>query len=467
MVQLSNLQALVARRTLKRFYAVLLFRLSDAAISRNLLQWLVPRVLAGDTEDVKGTPLLNVFISWIAVSKLLAGNSNLDSTIGKRQLEPFFTDPDAAPDSASLADQLGFVGPSAPQNWWAGFLSSDIDLAIYIGCDDETERRALIEKIRAEATGRGVVELLIPSFADGAVSGYLPPGGRLHFGFRDGITTPDVDWSDNGRPGAVNFREFVLGYWTQDYPVSPFAEGPWRDFVRDGSFACLAWIHQNVAQFEQFLLSYDPQKGAALAGIDTKEWLAARLMGRWRDGSPLSRYPNRPPATPDLDNDFGYSTDPDGLNCPLDSHIRVAFSRDQPLKFANAARFPNGPPRLLRRGFSYGPPLSGPTDDGLDRGLFGIFLCARINEQFYTVLRWMQQTDFSDAFSGKAPGRAGQDRVMGSRLAGGGNTRPDTEATEVIGGKISKISLLPFIRYRGVKPLFVPSIPSLRVLAQI
>jgi deferrochelatase/peroxidase EfeB len=465
MVQGGNLQALLMRRTGKPLYAVPLFRLGDPSRGRDFLRVLLPRIVSGVTAEVAGTPLLNVFVSWRAISALVAGHPRLDPALGRRLLEVFFTDPTQAPDSLAMVDQLGFTGPNAPTHWWAGFRSEDIDIAVYAGCDSEQHRQDVLAELRAAAAAAGLSELTLPSFPSQAVAGYLPAGGRLHFGYRDGITTLDVDWEDAGRPGAVNLREFLLGYPTKDYPTTPFADGPWRDFARDGSFACLTWIYQDVAAFETFLARYAPALAPSLPGVDAKEWLAARLLGRWRDGSPLARYPDMPPPAPDLNNDFGYADDPAGTRCPLDAHIRIAYSRDQTLSFPNASRFPKGPPRLIRRGFSYGEPLASAEDDGKDRGLFGLFLCARVNEQFYSVLRWMQQTQFSDVFDHGKPGRAGQDRLTGSRLPGGENRTPDSNILATVGGVSTPISLQPFIRHKGVVILFVPSIAALRELA--
>ena len=463
MVEVANLQALVARRTGKPLYLVMLFRLGEPSLARLFLRRLLPRVTTGDSSDSEDVPLLNVFMSWRAVTTLLSGRPQFDPAVGGRQFEPSFVDPKQGPDA--LADQLGFSGRSAPANWWADFSSSDIDLAVYAGCDSADQRTSLVQELRSAAAEGGWHELTVPSFAEGVVAGYLPAGGRLHFGYRDGITTPDVDWADTRRSGSVNLREFVLGYWSEDYPTSPYPKGPWQDFARDGSFACLTWIHQDVAAFEGFLSQNAATVAGAAGKSDPKEWLAAKLMGRWRDGTPLARHPDEQPPEPDFDDGFDYADDPDGTRCPLDAHIRIVNSRRQPLKFANRSRFPKGPPRLIRRGFSYGEPLTSATDDLKDRGLFGVFLCARINEQFYTVVRWMQQTDFSDVFDGTSPGRSGQDRITGSRLAGGANHAPGLEVTEGGSGTTTTFKLAPFIRYKGVSVLFVPSIASLSELA--
>jgi hypothetical protein len=138
----ANLQALLSRRSGKPFYAVLLFRLDDAGGGRRFLRGLLPRIVSGVTAEVAGAPMLNVFVSWRAISALFTGHSRLDPALGRRQFEVFFTDPTQAPDSLAMASQLGFTGPSAPAHWWAGFRTEDIDLAVYAGCDSEQHRQA-------------------------------------------------------------------------------------------------------------------------------------------------------------------------------------------------------------------------------------------------------------------------------------------------------------------------------------
>ena len=141
-----------------------------------------------------------------------------------------------------------------------------------------------------------------------------------------------------------------------------------------------------------------------------------------------------------------------GLKCPVAAHIRIANSRDQPLTFANKSRFANGPPRLMRRGFSYGPRLEGLEDDGLPRGVVGMFFCARVNEQFYTVLRWIKQTTFSDVFRDLPHGFDFQDAILGDRVKDRRSYIP------VEAGLSVQLQLSRFIRYQGVVVLFAPSI---------
>ena len=118
------------------------------------------------------------------------------------------------------------------------------------------------------------------------------------------------------------------------------------------------------------------------------EFIAAKAMGRWRDGTSLVRYPvrpgtqNTPPDNPDNDFLLG-AEDPVGLNCPFGAHVRRANPRD--------ARFPGSKDeidtvnrhRMLRVGRSY--KLS-----KRDQGLLFMCLNADIDRQFEFVQKtWL------------------------------------------------------------------------------
>ena len=67
-----------------------------------------------------------------------------------------------------------------------------------------------------------------------------------------------------------------------------------------------------------------PPKGERYPG--GPRLLAAKLVGRWPDGTALAVSPDRPDAKLSSDpariNDFGYTGDPDKLRCLLGAHIR-------------------------------------------------------------------------------------------------------------------------------------------------
>jgi hypothetical protein len=303
-------------------FSILLFRIDNARLARKFLaDWLAN--MPGGRPAALKRPVLHFAFSWRGLKKLLEGRADLD--VSSPEFEFFFTEPNHFPDGLAMANSFGFSGINSPDGWWksrsgSGFKTSDIDFALHGSFDTEAEQATWLDEVRQSGAGKGLTELEIDSFHNRALSGYRPDGGILHFGYRDGITQPDIDWDDAGTPGKVDFREFITGYPNHDYEISPTTPGKWQDFAKEGSFACLTWLYQDVAKFNQFLRdSADaalPYAGAA----DPKEWVAAKLLGRWRNGTPLAHDPDAPPNSPsedDLKKPFDFADDPDGLRCPL------------------------------------------------------------------------------------------------------------------------------------------------------
>ena len=455
---LSRIQRMIVHRPPQAAKAIIFFRIGSGDGGRAFLREVLSQVPAASNTALSETTVVHLSFTWSGIEKLLVGHERLDAAAGSSQLEPAFVDPD---DAFSHPRELGFSGESAPEKWWDGAWSAkDLDLGIHVFAHDVDLLATEIERLRSLATGHDLMALNVPSFDDGTPAGRTPNNGILHFGFRDGITTPDIDWVEDGR-GTIDRREVLLGDGNEHYPLAPSNEGPWKDFVRDGSMACVAWISQDVAAFEAFLeAAADEVRGLAPAGRE-RDWLAARMMGRWPDGSPVVRWPDNPPASPDHDNTFGFASDADGLVCPLNAHIRVANLRDDKMTFANRLVFPKGPPRFIRRGFSYGPDYTPGDDPSVPRGLVGTFFCARINEQFLKVLRWMQKTDFNEGFRRPPYTSFMQDACFGQR-------DPETSTPHMPIGSgpfAPTVELSRFIAFRGVAILFMPSLPSLALLA--
>lgn len=473
----ANVQSLFITRYRHELRTVLLFRFGSMPEAQAFLQaWaspvnggLAPPGSYADTSGAALAPVYHFAFNWAGTSQLLKARGSaadgLDADTIGTDLETFFTRDDNAPHAPATVDDLGLTEPNTPDNWWApGTDPSAFHMAMICYFADAAQKADRLAAIRHSAHQAEMSEWQFPSFADRALSGRIPDKGILHFGFRDGISKVELDWQDVGLPGKVNFRELLLGYSNETYRTNPVNPGPWSDFVRDGTYLNLAWLYQDVAAFNRFLADNRTVAAAHSGAVDPEEWLGAKMMGRWRDGSALALHPNQPPGTADLSNDFRYAQDPLGKTTPLHSHIRVCHPRDQALSSANQSRFANGPPRLVRRGFSYGPPLDGLDDDGEDRGLVGLFACARINEQFYTVLRWIQRTEFSDRFDHIPRGNRRQDMMFGLR----GKDKAET-TTYIPAPKGSEapvtLPLADFIRYKGLAVFFVPSVKTLAYLS--
>jgi Dyp-type peroxidase family len=340
---------------------------------------------------------------------------------------------------AARAERLGDRGPSAPANWEPGLGTGEAHVLVTLyGIDEER-----LEQARDALRGVG---------AAGAIKivheqrGAALDEGRDHFGFADGIAQPAIEGSGvparpgdgqpDGRRGwrPVRTGEFLHGYEDED---GGLPEAPGAPFDRNGTFAVYRKLHMDVAAFRRFVA------GAGFPG--GPELLAAKLVGRHRDGTPLVAHKGI--------NDFSYAGDPDGMACPLGAHIRRANPRDSPGFFGG--RLSNRH-RIIRRGRSYGPPLPpGATeDDGVDRGLIFVCFNASIWRQFETIQAlWIDDGDpfglgpDKDFLVGEPHGTRGRMTIQGH----------------------PPFFLKPqprFVTMRGGEYLFRPSMTGLRHLAR-
>ena len=220
------------------------------------------------------------------------------------------------------------------------------------------------------------------------------PGGAEHFGYADGFAQPSIEGSDMpGLPGqgavkddgwrSIRAGEFILGYLDEE-GVLPAAPSP-AELSTNGSYLVYRKLHQDVAAFRKRLAD------SAELYPGGEELLAAKIVGRWRDGTPLALSPDHPdPAIVEdqCRNDaFSYSNDSDGLTCPVGAHIRRANPRASlPFEGKLVNRH-----RMIRRGIPYGEPLPpGAEDDGCDRGVIFMCLQASIARQFeFVQSQWL------------------------------------------------------------------------------
>ncbi len=171
----------------------------------------------------------------------------------------------------------------------------------------------------------------------------------------------------------IPIGEFILGYPGEGGEVAPMPLP--RLLGRNGSYLVMRKLEQHVGKFRKFIREASRDLRRVPAGLDPAdyaEYLAAKMVGRWKDGSPLVLYPERPatqaggPADPN--NTFKYASDLAGASCPLGAHIRRANPRDS-LGFGGKIMSRR---RLIRRGIAYGDYLpddaADETDDEAQRG---------------------------------------------------------------------------------------------------
>jgi len=446
-VELGNVQGLVHERYPCPLSRYLLFKVAGGD-GRRFLRELLPLVTAARADVSPGQRLLNIGMSFDGLRAL---------GIAEDVLNEFPLDFSDGPSPGVLGD----FGASAPENWWhRKFPTTDIHLLVQLTAHSDDDMKAATDVVRNAAAKTGVSELSATQTDNESIDGRLLGKGRLHFGYRDGISQPNVAWSDDEMDASrVNFRHFVLGYSTPDISSSPkvvrsrpVASTQATDLVRDGSYAVFRWIYQDVATFNRFLEIEGPRLAPDRPAAEARELLAAKMIGRSRDGTPLVLSPAS--SSPDLagSNDFSYSTaDPHGARCPFAAHIRVVNPRDQPL---NPAEF-GFVPRVIRRGTPFGPPLEGTTDDGRLRGLVGVFLCASISAQIYKLTAWMKRTDFSPPFTNSA----GQDPLANREVPGA------SAAFDIPSGTgNTTITLAGFTRTLGTAFFLVPGLSGLRLI---
>jgi deferrochelatase/peroxidase EfeB len=351
------------------------------------------------------------------------------------------------------AERLGDAGASAPAHWWEKqFRGEEVSCFVHLHAVDDAQIEAATAEVLDEATGAGLTELIPRASGerlDGRFLGPGPAGGaRLHFGYVDGLSNAKIAWNAAPSPERpVDFRSVVLGYYDDDFPCAP-ARDPGAAFLRDSSYLVFRWVYQDVATFERFLTANGPKLFPALPARLAREMLAAKIMGRWRDGAPLIRSPNVHAGG--IENEeLSFADDPNGLVCPVSSHIRVMNPREQPL--SGMARI-TGIPKVVRRGMPYGPALKGETDDGVDRGILGMFLCTSIREQFMRLAAWGARNNFSNLFP--AHGRD-QDALIGNRSVAGA-TRTFTIPKGRTGGGTVR-DLPDFLRTKATQYLLMPS----------
>ncbi len=360
---------------------------------------------------------------------------------------------------AARAEQLGDSGPSAPRQWEDGLGSGDAHVLLTINAQTTADHRRALGKMQDAMDAAGGVSVLYQQDAE------LLDGAREHFGFADGFAQPAIEGAteekaagggvpgSDGRWRALAPGEFILGYPDEDTRVDRarrLPAAPPGPLGRNATYMVWRKLHQDVALWRRTITAAAP--GYAY-GDERK--LAAKVVGRWQDGTPLQTHPHGPdpefdPAAPGA-NDFRYRHDADGRRCPLGAHIRRSNPRD--------ALDPGGKlslrHRMIRRGMPYGPPLpEGATeDDGAQRGLVFVSFQASIFRQFEGIQTpWINDGNVFGLGTDK-------DFLLGD---------PSGATKMTIQGEkpFFLAPSAPFVVTRGGEYLYVPGISGLRAIVQ-
>jgi deferrochelatase/peroxidase EfeB len=481
-VDLCDVQGNILRGYHMAVVRHIVVRVSNASAARHFLAGVVsdnadatPQVTTAEQWSDKPAFCLNVGITAAGLRAL---------GVSDRSLKTFPEEYREGP--IKRAAKVGDVDGSAPAKWQHGFnRPDDVHLmwTIHAGLPGDTSATTLLDKItnQLEALWTSTGAFTVTSRLDGTAL----DGDRVHFGYRDSISQPRFAVKDLAQAASETVTQSIgkldrqpistvgavlLGYDTT-FPDIKWQMPEPKMLGVNGCFNAFRVLEQNVDAFEDFL----EQTAATYTNeypTVTKEWVAAKLMGRWRNGIPLALAPTslqdyRPYGTgfiatdPETDlNNFDYPdidpnwNDSTGAHCPIGSHIRRANPRSARI----VQRSANNTRRLVRRGIPYGPPYD-PLHprDGKPRGLLGSFLCASLIAQYESIMYDWINLGLQDP------------RITGTNDPILGANTEQTSRFEIpmpLGQKPIVLTGFPrFVTTVGSAYLFCPSISALRLLS--
>ncbi|MCA6324306.1 cytochrome P450 [Phenylobacterium sp.] len=425
------------------------------------------------------------FVGFTASGLVKLGLPGPDTGVGLAGLlAPFYQG------MSSRERVLRDAGPSAPANWswsdsaWTGLPpdSAGVDAVLLVYGMTPGDCSAAIG---AQAADFG---LTLRKTLSSPARPVLPGGLRAEpFGFADGISNPAIRGL-RGDPGLAGDQvepgEILLGYpHNRDgrvptcalpaeldpldilpavsnsrfrrYPAFGLESGAGadHDFGRNGTFLVVRQLEQDVAGFQDYTARTAAQLALTpgMAGVDP-HWVGARMIGRWKDGSPVVLYPDASPHRPNPTNDFGYATlDPRGFACPLGSHVRRSNPRDSLM--SDNLKAPNhvSSHRILRRGRAYLEPA--PAGANPTEGLIFLAACTDLERQFEFIQQsWLGEPSFHGLTGEADPAVDSDGKLQDLSL-------PD-------GRTVRRIRGIPdFVTVRGGGYFFMPSRSALYYLA--
>lgn len=354
---------------------------------------------------------------------------------------------------AARAELLGDLGDSAPENWEGGLGTPAIHVLVMISAMSGEALEAHDRRLRVGIERSGGLVILYDDL------GAALPGGVEHFGYADGFAQPSIEGSgvpalpgqgavvEGGGWRPIRAGEFILGYLDEEGVLPPAP--PPAELSTNASFLVYRKLYQDAAAFRKRL------SDSAKLYPGGEELLAAKVVGRWRDGTPLDLSPERPDPSIATDehrnNAFSYRNDAEGLACPVGAHVRRVNPRDSlPFEGKLVNRH-----RLVRRGIPYGEPLApGGGDDGRDRGVIFMCLQASIARQFEFV-----QSQWLNSGNTFALGQD-QDVMLGPQDAASPAKMTVPGSPPFFLGPLSRV-----VRVKGGEYFFVPGINGLQFLA--
>ncbi|HZD30906.1 MAG TPA: Dyp-type peroxidase [Candidatus Angelobacter sp.] len=448
----TDIQGFVLRGYNLPFARYVFLHLSHAESGRKLINGLLGKITTGQHWD-KGKPQWTLNLAF--THRGLATFDLPPSTLVSFPVE-------FQQGMQARGGILGDTGLNSSEHWDPIWLDGRIHVWLGIHAQSSRALEDCFADVVQQTREAGGVEIVGTQDASSiTIDGQLT--AKEHFGFTDGFGNPDyVGVERKSQPGQGKLMpngkweplatgELLLGYADEagELPVAPIP----HIFAANGTFMVYRKLHQNVATFRQRLDEW----GAAYPG--GKEKLAAKMVGRWRDGTPTELSPdtNDPELAqdPGRNTNFTFANDSSGSRCPLGAHVRRSHPRDA---FGFSGRLINRR-RITRRGMPYGTyvPEGEPVLDHDERGVVFMALNACISRQFEFVQQQWIEYGNDQALGNDKDGLAGNHGGKGKFVIQGDTTPANPPFI---------CSRLPnFVELRGGDYFFLPSITALKMLA--
>jgi deferrochelatase/peroxidase EfeB len=508
--------------------------------ARECLASLADKTSFGDGRKL-GDCAITIGLAATALKKLHLPEEALST------FPPAFLQGMAAPSrSRILGDDAGNA-PSA-WKWGAGDTAVDGVLLVYgVSSDALARARHEIGELLRRHGHRAVVEVPFVDLPEKTASAEAIKRAKLEpFGFVDGVSQPAIRGTYKALRGAdpihvVEAGEFILGYPDNrgNLPAGPILDAihdpgnvlpipadsqhgfarpivnDARDLGRNGTFLVIRQLEQNVEGFRDFCTREAQRLNSQFPhwrgreGV-TAEFVGAKLVGRWPDGSSVVRYPYEPGSQTDPeqsqirqgrapvdqtagvspghalpeqppaelqaaapkrsrtvtvkftdaevreiaikpDNDFLFGVeDPQGLRCPFGAHIRRANPRESFAPGSQEQLAITNRHRLLRVGRRY------LEAEGSRPGIFFMCLNADLERQFEFVQQtWLQAPSFHGLMDENDP-------LVGSRSE---DTPHDGFSLPTRESPVRFKGMPEFVRMLGGGYFFLPGRSLLRYLA--
>jgi deferrochelatase/peroxidase EfeB len=437
-LELDEIQATVLRQRPEPYFGThVLLRVDDARAGREFLRRIAPHISSA-------ADWWNAADAWLALGISHTGLEAIG--VPAESLKSF---PEAfRMGMAGRSSQLRDEGPNHPRQWDFPFGTGDAHIGITVFSDTAEKWRRALAVAREQAVGFSGFNIVhMQDF--GAQPGSLNP-----FGYKDGIGQPAIEGSGvdplPGQGPAIKAGEFILGYPGETGLPLPM---PQPDILgRNGTYVGLRKYQSRVGAFNRFLRANG-------SSMEERELLAARLVGRWRSGAPLTLAPAADDPElgedPRRNNDFDYSLDAAGMHAPLGCHMRRMNPRDSHLTRLTDVNLH----RIIRRGTAYGAPYDpaalSPEDDEVPRGVYFLFISAKAMATLeFLQEEWVDDGDFVHLGDERDP-------IVGLQPDDATFTIPQHPVRRRIHG------IETFNVVRGGEYLFMPSLSALKWLAAL